>query len=106
MPWAKEFQALSLKTTAPRSFSTSPHVSTSVEALIREVDLGNSKNRWHTPIAEVHRASFKSRLIRFHSRSGNWANGCERIFRISRVGPHANGFRLVPCIAFKYTFRA
>ena len=57
-------------------------------------------------LAEVHRASFKSRLIRFHSRSGNWANGCERIFRISRVGPHANGFRLVPCIAFKYTFRA
>ena len=48
LPWAKESQAFSLKTTSPRSFSTSPHVSTSVEALIREVDLGNSKNGWHT----------------------------------------------------------
>ena len=24
----------------------------------------------------------------------------------NRVGPHASGLRLVPCIMFKYTFRA
>ena len=49
LPWAKESQAFSLKATSTMTFSNSPQVSTNVEDLIREVDLGNTKNGWHTP---------------------------------------------------------